>query len=147
MRLDEIQQEMYTAMKARRKDETAALRLLLSSLKSAEKENREPLTDEQEIAVLQREAKQRREAETEYRAAGRTDRADQEAFELDVVLRYLPPQLSEAEVGKLVEEAVAATGASSPKELGRVMGALMPKVKGLADGNLVRRLLQERLSG
>jgi uncharacterized protein len=150
--IDDVQQAMYQAMKARRSDEAAALRLLLSALQSAAIDARQDptrpgLTDEQAVAVLQREARKRREAEQAYRDAGRQERADQEAFERSVVERYLPARLERAELARLVDEAVAATGASGPKELGKVMGRLMPAVRGRADGNEVRRLVLERLGG
>ena len=97
--------------------------------------------------MLQREAKKRREAETAYRDAGRADRAEQEAFELRVISRFLPQPIGEAELSGLVDEAIASTGASSPREMGKVMGVVMARVKGRADGNEVRRLVQARLSG
>ena len=152
MLIDDVQQAMYQAMKARRSDEAAALRLLLSALQSAAIDARQDptrpgLTDEQAVAVLQREARKRREAEQAYRDAGRQERADQEAFERSVVERFLPARLKPAELARLVDEAVAASGASGPKELGKVMGRLMPAVKGRADGNEVRRLVLERLGG
>jgi uncharacterized protein len=148
MLTDDVQQAMFQAMKARRRDEAAALRLMLSALRSAAIDNRGgPLSDEQAVAVLQREARRRREAEQAYRDAGRPDRADQEAFERSVIDRFLPSMLEPAELARLVDEAVAATGASGPKELGTVMGRLMPQVKGRADGNQVRRLVLERLGG
>jgi uncharacterized protein YqeY len=147
MRADTIQQEMYAAMKDRRTDEVAVLRLVLSALKSAQIEVRHELDDDEVTAVLTREAKKRREAETAYRDAGRTDRADQEAYELTVISRYLPESLGEDELAALVDEAVAATGATSPREMGKVMGMVMGKVKGRADGNDVRRLVQARLQG
>jgi uncharacterized protein len=145
--IDDVRQAMYQAMKARRSDEAAALRLLLSALSSAAIDARQDLTDEQAVAVLQREARKRREAEQAYRDAGREERADREAFERSVVERYLPARLEPAELARLVDEAVAATGASGPKELGRVMGRVMPAVKGRADGDEVRRLVLERLGG
>jgi uncharacterized protein YqeY len=147
MRTEDVQQAMYDAMKARRTQEAAALRLLLSALKSAAIEARHSLGDDEMLTVLQREAKRRREAETAYREAGRTDRADQEAFELEVIARFLPSALGEEELGRLVDEAVAATGAASKADLGKVMGSLMPKVKGRADGAHVRELVQARLEG
>jgi uncharacterized protein len=147
MLTDDVQTAMYAAMKERRADEVAALRLVLSALKSAAIEARRDLSDEEAVAVLQREARKRREAEQAYREAGRTERADQEAFELEVIGRYLPAALGLAELAGLVDEAVAATGASGPKDVGRVMGQVMPKVKGRADGNEVRRLVLERLQG
>jgi uncharacterized protein YqeY len=127
MLIDDVQQAMFSAMKARQSRETAALRLALSALKSA--------------------AIDAREAEQVYREAGRTEQADQEAYERSVLERFLPAALDPAELARLVDEAVASSGASGPKELGKVMGRLMPQVKGRADGNEVRRLVLERLGG
>ena len=147
MLIDDVQQAMFQAMKARRGEETAALRLALSALKSAAIEARTELSDEEAVAVLQREARKRREAEQAYRDAGRAERAEREAYERSVIDRFLPAGLEPAELARLVDEAVAASGASRPKELGKVMGRLMPQVKGRADGNEVRRLVLERLGG
>jgi hypothetical protein len=147
MLTDDVQQAMFQAMKARRSDEVAALRLALSALKSAAIDARRDLSDDEAVAVLQREARKRREAEQAYRDAGRPERADREAFERSVLDRFLPSMLQPAELARLVDEAVAATGASGPKELGKVMGRLMAQVKGRADGNEVRRLVLERLDG
>jgi uncharacterized protein YqeY len=147
MLIDDVQQAMFQAMKARRGDEVAALRLALSALKSAAIDARGDLSDEEAVAVLQREARKRREAEQAYRDAGRPERADREAFERSVIDRFLPAALEPAELARLVDEAVAATGATGPKGLGKVMGRLMPQVKGRADGNEVRRLVLERLGG
>jgi uncharacterized protein len=147
MLIDDVQQAMFQAMKARRAEEAAALRLALSALKSAAIDARGNLSDDEAVAVLQREARKRREAEQAYRDAGRPERADREAFERSVLDRFLPAALQPAELSRLVDEAVAATGATGPKELGKVMGRLMPQVKGRADGNEVRRLVQERLGG
>ncbi|HEV8425072.1 MAG TPA: GatB/YqeY domain-containing protein [Actinomycetes bacterium] len=147
MLIDDVQQAMFQAMKARRGEETAALRLALSALKSAAIEARAELSDEEAVAVLQREARKRREAEQAYRDAGRTERAEREAYERSVIGRFLPASLEPAELARLVDQAVAASGASGPKELGKVMGRLMPQVKGRANGNEVRRLVLERLGG
>jgi uncharacterized protein YqeY len=147
MLIDDVQQAMYGAMKARQTDEAAALRLVLSALRSAAIEARHDLDDDEAVAVLQREARKRREAEQAYRDAGRQERADREAFELAVISRFLPAGLDPAELAAMVDEAVAATGATGPRELGKVMGRLMPAVKGRADGGEVRRLVLERLSG
>jgi uncharacterized protein YqeY len=135
MLIDDVQQAMFGAMKARQAEETAALRLALSALKSAAIDAGGDLSDEEGVAVLQREARKRREAEQAYREAGRTERADQEAYERSVLERYLPAALDPAELARLVDQAVTASGASGPKELGKVMGRLMPQVKGRADGN------------
>jgi uncharacterized protein YqeY len=145
MLIDDVQQAMFQAMKARRGEETAALRLALSALKSAAIEARTELSDEEAVAVLQREARKRREAEQAYRDAGRAERAEREAYERSVIERFLPAALVPAELARLVDEAVAASGASGPKELGKVMGRLMPQVRGRADGNEVRRLVLDRL--
>jgi uncharacterized protein len=145
MLIDDVQQAMFRAMKARQAEETAALRLALSALKSAAIDAGKDLSDDEAVAVLQREARKRREAEQAYREAGRTERADQEAYERSVLERYLPAALDPDELAQLVDGAVAASGASGPKELGKVMGRLMPQVKGRADGNEVRRLVLERL--
>ncbi len=147
MLTDDVQQAMYQAMKARRPEEAAALRLALSALKSAAIDARGSLSEEDAVAVLQREARRRREAEQAYQEAGRPERAEREAFERSVIERFLPPALDPAELARLVDRAVAATGASGPKELGKVMGRVMPEVKGRADGNEVRRLVLERLQG
>jgi uncharacterized protein len=147
MLIDDVQQAMFRAMKARQAEETAALRLALSALKSAAIDAGKDLSDDEAVAVLQREARKRREAEQAYREAGRTERADQEAYERSVLERYLPAALDPDELVRLVDEAVATSGASGPKELGKVMGRLMPQVKGRADGNEVRRLVLERLQG
>jgi len=147
MLTDDVQQAMYQAMKARRPEEVAALRLALSALKSAAIDARGSLSEEDAVAVLQREARRRREAEQAYQEAGRPERAEREAFERSVIERFLPPALDPAELARLVDQAVATTGASGPKELGKVMGRVMPEVKGRADGNEVRRLVLERLQG
>ena len=147
MLTDDVQQAMFRAMKGRQAQEAAALRLALSALKSAAIDARRDLSDEEAVAVLQREARKRREAEQAYRDAGRAERADQEAYERSVLERFLPAALDPAELARLVDEAVAASGASGPRELGKVMGRLMPQVKGRADGNEVRRLVLERLGG
>src|SRR4029450_5680997 len=144
---DDVQQAMFGAMKGRQTRETAALRLALSALKSAPIDARGELSDDQAVAVLPREARKRREAEQAYRDAGRVERADQEAYERSVLERFLPAALDPDELARLGDQAGTSSGASGPKELGKVMGRLMPQVKGRADGNEVRRLVLERLGG
>src|SRR6266508_2062489 len=131
MVIDDVQQAMFASMKARRSEETAALRLALSSLRSATKDAGHDLSDDEAVTVLQREVKNRREAEQIYRDANRPDRAEHEAFQ--------------AEVERIVDEAIASSGATDPKELGKVMGRVMPAVRGRADGNQVRQLVLQRL--
>src|SRR5919107_1940003 len=105
------------------------------------------IDDVQQAMFSAMKARQARETEQVYRDAGRAEQADQEAYEHSVLERFLPAALGPAELSRLVDEAVAASGASGPKELGKVMGRLMPQVKGRADGNEVRRLVLDRLGG
>ncbi|HEX7042817.1 MAG TPA: GatB/YqeY domain-containing protein [Patescibacteria group bacterium] len=102
-------------------------------------------TDEDVLFVINKEAKQRRDSISEFEKAGRQELVDKEKAELKILETYLPEQLSEEEIKKLVDEAVSSTGASSPSDMGKVMGALMPKTKGKADGNLVSRLVRDAL--
>jgi uncharacterized protein YqeY len=122
------------------------LRMALAAVQNAAKDKREDLTDEETLAVLTRQVKTRRESIQAYADAGRDDLAAKEQAEIDVLQPYLPAQLSEDEVRALVDEAIAATGASSPGDMGRVMGALMPRVKGRADGKLVSSIVNETLA-
>jgi uncharacterized protein YqeY len=147
MLTDDVQQAMFAAMKARNADETGALRLALSALRSAAKDAGRDLSDDEAVAVLQREAKNRREAERIYRDAGRNDLAEHEVYQAEVIDRFLPAQLEPEELSRIVDEAISSSGASSPKELGKVMGRVMPEVRGRADGNQVRQLVLERLGG
>lgn len=147
MLIDDVQQAMFASMKARRSDETGALRLALSALRSATKDAGHDLSDDEAVTVLQREVKNRREAEQIYRDAGRGDRAEDEAFQAEVIGRFLPAPLERAEIERIVDEAITSSGASGPRELGKVMGRVMPAVRGRADGNQVRQLVLERLGG
>jgi len=143
---EQLQADIKTAMRdgdAQRRD---TLRMALAAAQNAAKEKRAPLTEDEALAVLTRQVKTRRESIKAYRDAGRDDLADKEQAEIDVLAPYLPEQLGEAEVRALVVEAIAATGASSPKDMGRVMGALMPKVRGRADGKLVSSIVNEELA-
>ncbi len=145
MLIDDVQQAMFASMKARRSEETAALRLALSSLRSATKDAGHDLSDDEAVTVLQREVKNRREAEQIYRDADCPDRAEHEAFQAEVIGRFLPEPLDQAELERIVDEAIASSGATDPKELGKVMGRVMPAVRGRADGNQVRQLVLQRL--
>lgn len=141
-----IDDDFKTAMKERDKERTAAIRLIRAALQSRAKEKREELTDEEAVAVLVSQAKQRKDSIEQFTAGGRQDLVDKEVAELNVINGYLPEQMGEEEVRKLVAETISATGASGPKEMGKVMGALMPKVKGKADGKLVNQLVRELLA-
>ena len=143
---EQLQADMKTAMRdgdAHRRD---TLRMVIAAVQNAAKEKREPLSDEETLAVITKQVKTRRESIKAFQDAGRDDLADKEQSEIDVLQPYLPEQMSEDEVRALVIEAVAATGATSPRDMGKVMGALMPKVKGRADGKLVSSLVNEELA-
>ena len=143
---DQLQDDMKTAMRDGDAERRDTLRMVIAAAQNAAKDKREPLTDEETTAVITREVKKRRESIKAYQDAGRDDLAAQEQREVDILSPYLPEQMSEAEVQALVVEAVAATGAASQKDMGRVMGALMPKVKGRADGKLVSALVDQELA-
>ena len=144
-----IQQDMTVAMKARDADTLSTLRMLKAALMEArtKKPKDAPFSRDEEIEVLQRYAKKRRETIEELKKVKREDLIPSEEREIVVTQRYLPQGLSEDEVRAVVREAVAKTGAAGPKDLGKVMGAVMAQVKGRADGALVSRLVRESLGG
>ncbi|MEW6049485.1 MAG: GatB/YqeY domain-containing protein [Candidatus Zixiibacteriota bacterium] len=145
--LERIDQDVKEAMKAGQKDKLTVLRGLKSDIKYKQIELiSESMTDEQVIGVLSTAAKKRRESIEQYRLGKREDLAQKEEFELGVITEYLPQQLSEARLRELIQEAISETGADSPQKMGLVMKALMPKVKGQADGKLVSRLVSEFLA-
>lgn len=139
--------EMRAAMKAQERIRLSALRMLATSVKNREVELGHPLADEEFVDVATREVKRRREAIESYEQANRPDRAALEREEQEVLQAYVPAGLSEEEVGALVDEAIAATGASSPGDMGRVMGYVMGKAKGRVDGKAVQELVRARLTG
>ena len=143
---DQLQADMKTAMRDGDTDRRDTLRMVVAAAQNAAKDKREALSDEEALAVVTREVKMRRESIEAFRSAGREDLAAQEQLEIDILVPYLPEQLGEDDVRALVIDAVVSTGASSPKDMGRVMGELMPKVKGRADGKLVSRLVNEELA-
>jgi uncharacterized protein YqeY len=147
--LERLQQDMTAAMKSRDTDALSTLRMLKAALIEArtKKAKDAAFTRDEEIEVLQRYAKKRRETIEELKKIGRPDLIASEEREIAVTLRYLPEMLSEDEVRTLVLEAVAKTGAAGPKEMGKVIGAVMAQVKGRADGALVSRLVRESLGG
>ena len=145
----QIETDLKTAMKARDAETTATLRLVLAAMKNlrAEAGHGAELSDEEMIELLGREAKRRAEAAEAYEEAGREDLASKERRELEVLRAYLPTQLDADELGAIVDEVIAETGAVGPGDIGKVMGALMPRVKGKADGKAVNALVRERLGG
>lgn len=145
--LERLTADMKEAMKAKEagKIRLSTIRMAKSALKNAEIEKKRELTEEEIIEVIAREVKQRRDAMEEYCKAGREDIVQQLEAEVAVLLPYLPEQLDETRLRQLIQEAIAATGAQGPREMGKVMGYLMPKIKGRADGKLVNQLVKEYL--
>jgi hypothetical protein len=144
---ERIQTEMTAAAKARDRDRLAALRLLLDALNKESKEARGELDEQREIAVLKRERKRRMEAAEAYRKAGRAEPAAAEEAEAAVIGEYLPAEISDDELDALIADALSETGASSQKEMGKVMSAVMSKAGGRADGRRVSELVKQKLSG
>jgi uncharacterized protein YqeY len=141
-----LESELERAMKERDAERRDALRLILSNLRSAEKELQRPLHDEEELQVLQRERKKRVEAAEAFRDAGREEQAAAEEAELDVLEEFMPEPLSEEELEEIVDDAIAETGATSLRDLGRVMADVMPQIAGRADGSAVSQLVREKLA-
>lgn len=144
---DRIQTATRTAMKARDKRLVATLRLVNAELKRVEVDERKALADADVITVLTRMVKQRNDSRSQYEAAGRTDLAEQEAFEIDVVRSFMPTPLSEVEVDALIDAALAATGAAGMRDMGKVMGKLKGEVAGRADMGAVSAKVKAKLSG
>jgi uncharacterized protein YqeY len=123
------------------------LRMAESAIYNAEKRDRRTYADEEVAALVAREVKTRRESVEAFRKGGREDLASKEEAEIAILAGFLPDQLSEAEIGALVQEAVATTGAAGPRDMGKVMGWLAPKTKGRADGRLVSQVVTRALAG
>ncbi|WP_377888433.1 GatB/YqeY domain-containing protein [Alkalihalobacillus sp. R86527] len=143
---DRLTTDMKVAMKNKEKQKLSVIRMVKSSLQNESIKLGHELTEEEELTVLTREVKQRKDSLQEFDKAGRSDLVQNLDEELSILTAYLPKQLSEEEVDLLVKQVIAETGATSKQEMGKVMGALMPKVKGKADGGLVNRLVQKNLS-
>ena len=141
-----LEEELREAMRSREEARRDALRLILSSLRSAEKELQRPLSDDEELQVLQRERKRRLEAAGAFRSAGRDEQADAEEAELAVLEEFMPEPLSEDDLEQIVDDAIAESGATSLRDLGRVMADVMPQVAGRADGSAVSQLVREKLA-
>ena len=140
--LEEVKSDVTVALKSGDRERASALRMVVSELQKAEKEG----SGDDEVQVLQRERKRRLESAKAYREAGRDDLAEGEELEAELIQGYLPEQLSDAELKAIVGDVVAASGASSPKEMGKVMAQVMPKVGGRADGRRVSDAVKELLT-
>ena len=144
---EQLTEDMKTAMKAKEagKQRLGVIRLVRGAVRQLEIDGKKELDDAGVLAVLSKEVKQRRDSIEEFRKGGREDLVKRNEEEIAILMEYLPQQLSEDEVRSLVKEAVTASGASSPKDMGKVMKLLMPKVKGRADGKLVNDLVRGML--
>ncbi len=144
---NKITQDMKDAMKSGDKDRLGVIRLILAALKQKEVDERIVLDDSQVLAAMDKMLKQRRESVVQFEKGGRQDLADQENAEIKVIQAYMPAQLSEAELDKMVADAVAESGAASIKDMGKVMGILKPKVAGKADMSAVSARIKAKLGG
>ncbi|WP_117169182.1 GatB/YqeY domain-containing protein [Paraliobacillus sediminis] len=144
---ERLNQDMKIAMKSRDKVTLSVIRMVKASLQNeAIKLGKDMLTDEEELTILSRELKQRNDSLHEFKEAGRMDLVEKLEVELDVLQVYMPEQLSNEELEEIVLQTIKEVNASSKKEMGKVMGALMPKVKGKADGTEVQKLVQKHLT-
>ena len=143
---EKIQSDMYTAMKAGEKEKASTLRTVLAKLKDKQIDTREPLSEKDEIKVLQSLVKQRKESIDLYQKGGRSELAEAESFELEIIDTYLPEMMDEDDVRKLIEEIIEETGAQSMADLGKVMPQIMKQGKGLIDGKTAQRIVSELLS-
>jgi hypothetical protein len=144
--IEEIEAELKDAMRAGEPARRDALRLILSSLRSAEKELQRPLSEDEELQVLQRERKRRVEAAEAFRAGGREEQAAAEDAELAILEEFMPEPLSDDEIEEIVDDVIAEVGATSMRDFGRVMADVMPQVAGRADGSAVSQLVREKLA-
>jgi uncharacterized protein len=142
----EIKEQLEDAMREKDAPRRDALRLILSSLQGAEKELQRSLSEDEELQVLQRERKKRLEAAEAFRAGGREEQAEGEEAELEVLEEFMPDPLSEDELEEIVDDVIAEVGATSMRDIGRVMADVMPQVAGRADGSAVSQLVREKLA-
>jgi hypothetical protein len=143
---EKIEAGIKSALKAGRKIDVGALRLTLSEIRSAEKEKRSPLDDEEVVRIIRSAVKKRKESIEMFRKGGRDDLVEKETAEVALLSEYLPAPFSAAELESLVEEGIAETEATSMRDLGRIMKWIMPRLEGKADGSEVSRLVKEKLS-
>ena len=144
--IEELEDEVKDAMRAGDTERRDALRLMIASLKTAEKELLRPLSEDEELQVLQRERKKRIEAAEAFRAGGREEQAEKEEAELDVLEEFMPDPLSEEELERIVDDAIAENKATNMRDMGRVMADVMPQIAGRADGSAVSQIVREKLA-
>ncbi|MGZ0086435.1 GatB/YqeY domain-containing protein [Caldibacillus thermoamylovorans] len=145
--LDRLNNDMKQAMKSKEKEKLSVLRMLKAALQNeAIKLGKSPLSEDEELTVLSRELKQRKDSLHEFENAGRSDLVEKAKTEIEIVQSYMPKPLTEEELRELIAETIKEVGASSKADMGKVMSAIMPKVKGKADGSLVNQLVRQQLS-
>ena len=144
--LDQLQEELKIAMKAGEKAKMMGLRNIIGKIKAAQIDKGETLTDEESSKIFKTAAKQLKESIDQYQKGGRDDLAEKEAFELTLLEKYLPEQLSEEQIRQTVKNIVKNTGSGSMQDMGKVMGATMQELAGSADGKIVQKIVQEELS-
>ena len=144
--LDQLQEELKIAQKAGEKAKMMGLRNIIGKIKAAQIDKGETLTNEESLKILKTAAKQLKESIDQYQKGGRDDLAEKEAFELTLLEKYLPEQLSEEHIRQTVKNIVKNTGAGSMLDMGKVMGATMQELAGSADGKIVQKIVQEELS-
>lgn len=144
--LERLNNDMKQAMKNKEKDKLSVIRMVKASLQNEAIKTGQELSDNEELTVLSREVKQRKDSLHEFEKAGRDDLVEKLRTELSYIVEYMPKQLTEEELSDIVKAAILETGASTKAEMGKVMAVLMPKVKGKADGSLVNKLVQQHLS-
>lgn len=143
--LTTIESDLKDAIKSKNELLSSTLRMLKSDIMYEKTKGTEDLTDEKIIEVLTRSAKRRREAITEYEKGGRNDLADKEKKELEIIMKYLPQQMSESEIASYIDKIIASMGTITKKDIGKVMGQVMKDLKGKADGQLVKQIVQNKL--
>jgi len=144
--LEQLNQDMKQAMKAREKERLSVIRMVKASLQNeAIKLGKDALSEDEELTVLTREFKQRKDSLHEFKEAGREDLVQKLDFEIEVLQEYMPKQLSETELEDIIQSTIQEVQAVSKKDMGKVMGAVLPKVKGKADGSLINKIVQKHL--
>lgn len=141
---DTLKQAMKDAMRAKAKERLGAIRLIQAEIKRIEVDERIDLDDDRVLVILDKMLKQRRDSISQYQAAERNDLADVEIFEVGIIQEFLPAQLSDDEITALIDDAIAATGASEMKDMGKVMGMIKPKAQGRADVGAIGKLIKDR---
>jgi len=143
---DRITEDMKAAMRSKDRPRLGVVRMILAAIKQREVDERVTMDDAQVIAILGRMLKQRRDSQAQFQSAGREDLAEKEAFEIGIVEAYLPPALDEETLGQLISEAIKLSGATTPRDMGKVMALLKPRIQGRADMGAVSARVKERLA-